>query len=211
MGKISLKPGTMLNPVPVVMVSCGDREESNIITIAWTGIVNSNPPMTYVSVQRSRHSHDIIKEKGEFVINLVNQELVRACDYCGVRSGRDVDKWADMRLTRAEADIVSAPLIAESPVNLECKVKDVLEYPSHDVFVSEIVSVHVDEQLMDKSGKVRFEDAELIVYNHGSYMPVQKKVLGTFGFSVMKPKTQKKKAAGRRNASRMKGKLKESK
>ena len=211
MGKISLKPGTMLNPVPVVMVSCGDREESNIITIAWTGIVNSNPPMTYVSVQRSRHSHDIIKEKGEFVINLVNQELVRACDYCGVRSGRDVDKWADMRLTRAEADIVSAPLIAESPVNLECKVKDVLEYPSHDVFVSEIVSVHVDEQLMDKSGKVRFEDVELIVYNHGSYMPVQKKVLGTFGFSVMKPKTQKKKAAGRRNASRMKGKLKESK
>lgn len=211
MGKISLKPGTMLNPVPVVMVSCGDREESNIITIAWTGIVNSNPPMTYVSVQRSRHSHDIIKEKGEFIINLVNQELVRACDYCGVRSGRDVDKWADMRLTRAEADIVSAPLIAESPVNLECKVKDVLEYPSHDVFVSEIVSVHVDERLMDKSGKVRFEDAELIVYNHGSYMPVQKKVLGTFGFSVMKPKTQKKKAAGRRNASRMKGKLKESK
>lgn len=211
MGKISLKPGTMLNPVPVVMVSCGDIEKSNIITIAWTGIVNSNPPMTYVSVQRSRHSHDIIKEKGEFVINLVNQELVRACDYCGVRSGRDADKWADMRLTRAEADIVSAPLIAESPVNLECKVKDVLEYPSHDVFVSEIVSVHVDERLMDKSGKVRFEDAGLIVYNHGSYMPVQKKVLGTFGFSVMKPKTQKKKAAERRNASRMKGKLKESK
>ena len=211
MGKISLKPGTMLNPVPVVMVSCGDREESNIITIAWTGIVNSNPPMTYVSVQRSRHSHDIIKEKGEFVINLVNQELVRACDYCGVRSGRDVDKWVDMRLTRAEADIVSAPLISESPVNLECKVKEVLEYPSHDVFVSEIVSVHVDERLMDKSGKVRFEDAGLIVYNHGSYMPVQKKVLGTFGFSVMKPKTQKKKAAGRRNASRMKGKPKESK
>lgn len=131
--------------------------------------------MTYVSLQRSRHSHDIIKEKGEFVINLVNQELVRACDYCGVRSGRDVDKWADMRLTRAEADIVSAPLIAESPVNLECKVKDVLEYPSHDVFVSEIVSVHVDERLMDKSGKVRFEDAELIVYNHGSYMPVAEK------------------------------------
>lgn len=211
MGKISLKPGTMLNPVPVVMVSCGDKEESNIITIAWTGIVNSNPPMTYVSVQRSRHSHGIIKKKGEFVINLVSQELVRACDYSGVRSGRDVDKWADTKLTRADADIVSAPMIAESPVNLECRVKEVLEYPSHDVFVSEIVSVHVDERLMDKSGKVRFEDAGLIVYNHGSYMPVQKKVLGTFGFSVMKPKTQKKKAAGRRNASRMKGKMKENK
>ncbi|PWM66129.1 MAG: flavin reductase family protein [Eubacteriales Family XIII. Incertae Sedis bacterium] len=206
MAKISLKPGTMLNPVPVVMVSCGDQEKSNIITIAWTGIVNSNPPMTYIAVQRSRYSYNIIKEHGEFVINLVTQNLVRACDYCGVRSGAATDKWKETKLTPVAADIVKAPLISESPVNIECRVKEILEYPSHVVFVSEIAAVHVDSDLMDKSGKIRFEDAGLIVYNHGLYMPVQKKVLGTFGFSVMKPKTQKKRAAARRNASRMKQK-----
>lgn len=204
MAKISLKPGTLLNPVPVVMVSCGDKEKDNIITIAWTGIVNSNPPMTYIAVQRSRYSHHIIKEHGEFVINLVNQKLTYACDYCGVRSGEKTDKWKEAKLTRAEADVVAAPMIDESPVNIECKVKEVLEYPSHDVFISEIAAVHIDSSLMDKSGKVRFEDADLIVYNHGAYMPLQKKVIGTFGFSVMKPKTQKKKAAARRSAGRMK-------
>ena len=129
MAKISLKPGTMLNPVPVVMVSCGDQEKSNIITIAWTGIVNSNPPMTYIAVQRSRYSYNIIKEHGEFVINLVTQNLVRACDYCGVRSGAATDKWKETKLTPVAADIVKAPLISESPVNIECRVKEILEYP----------------------------------------------------------------------------------
>ena len=204
MEKRTMKPGTLLNPVPVVMVSCGNQTETNIITIAWTGTINSNPPMTYVAVQRTRHSHKLIKESGEFVINLVTKELVWACDYCGVKSGRQIDKWKEAGLTPVPAEIVAAPMIEESPVNLECKVKEILEYPSHDVFVSEIVNVHIDETLLDKNGKERFEDAELIVYNHGAYMPVQKKILGTFGFSVMKPKTQKKQAAAKRTASRMK-------
>lgn len=203
MKKRTLKPGTMLNPLPVVMVSCGSGETSNLITVAWTGIVNSEPPMTYVSVKKTRHSHDLIEKNGEFVINLVNHELVKACDFCGVRSGRNLDKWKETGLTPIPASVVSSDMILESPVNLECRVHETHSYPSHDMFVAEIVSVHVDESLINGAGKICLEDADLIVYNHGAYMPVQKKILGTFGFSVMKPKTQKRKAAERRRKSRM--------
>lgn len=206
MSKTTLKPGTMLNPVPVIMASCGNEKEKNIITIAWTGILNSEPPMTYIAVRKSRHSHAIIKETGEYVINLVNEKLTKQCDFCGVKSGSKVDKWAETGLTPVYGDIVKAPMIEESPVNLECKVVDVHEYPTHDVFVGEIVSVHVDDELINGSGKVCLEKANLVAYNHGMYMPLSGKVLGTFGYSVMKPKTAKKRAAARRNASRMKNK-----
>lgn len=204
MTKVNLKPGEMLNPVPAVMVSCGTGDEINIITIAWTGTVNSNPPMTYVSVMPKRHSHDIIEKNGEFVINLVNADLVKACDFCGVRSGAKVNKWKEMNLTQIPGDIVSCPMIKESPVNLECKVVEIHRYNTHDMFVAEIVAVHVNEELMDKNGRVCLENANLVAYNHGMYMQLHKKPLGTFGFSVMKPKTAKRKAAERRARSRMK-------
>ncbi len=196
------KPGPLLAPVPAVMVSCGDMDDSNIITIAWTGIINSDPPMTYISVRKSRHSHHILKERGEFVINLVTRELTASADYCGVRSGADVDKFKERGLTKAAADLVDAPLIAESPVNLECRVFDIRELPSHDMFLAEIVAVHISEDLVDENGAYRFDLADLTGYSHGSYYGVSRKPLGRFGFSVMKPKTarriRREKAAGRR-------------
>ena len=140
--KVRSTPGPLLAPLPTVMVSCGSMEESNILTVAWTGIINSNPPMTYISVQPKRHSHDIIEKSGEFVINLVPHSLVKAMDFCGVRSGRDIDKFEAQGLTREEADTVSAPLIAESPVNIECRVKDIVRMPSHDMFMAEIIAAH---------------------------------------------------------------------
>ena len=202
MGKRVFGPGTMLNPVPVVMVSCGSMENPNIITVAWTGTVNSEPPMTYVSVRKSRYSHDIIEKSGVFVINLTTEELAEATDFCGVRSGSKFDKFKETGLTPAASEKVSCPSIAESPVNLECKVVEVHEYPTHDMFVAEIVSVSVDEELMDDNDKLRLDRAGLIVYNHGSYQAVKKGELGTFGYSVMKPKTRKRKAAERRSRYR---------
>lgn len=192
MAKKTMKPGTMLNPLPVVMVSCGDEKEKNIITIAWTGIVNSEPPMTYVSIRKSRHSHNIVREKGEYVINIPTEELAKITDFCGVKSGRDIDKFKTLSLTSEKADIVSAPMIKEAPVNLECVVKNVIEYPSHDMFVAEIVKVHVDESLFDEKGKIHLENAGLICYSHGEYMPIKKRPLGRFGYSVMKPRTKKR-------------------
>ena len=144
MSKLTFKPGTMLNPVPAVMVSCGDENEKNIITIAWTGIINTDPPMTYVSVRKERHSHDIIKRTGEFVINLTTEKLAFATDYCGVRSGRDVDKFKEQKLTAEASQVVKCPSIGESPVNIECRVTEVKELGTHDMFMAEIVSVTVD-------------------------------------------------------------------
>lgn len=192
MAKIKFKPGTMLNPVPVVMVSCGDEETKNIITVAWTGIINSDPPMTYVSVRKERHSHDIIAKTGEFVINLTTEELAFATDYCGVKSGRDVDKFKEQGLTPETSLEVKCPSIGESPVNIECKVTEVKELGSHDMFIADIASVSVDEELMDDSGKLCLEDAGLIAYNHGHYFALKKNELGRFGYSVMKPKTRKR-------------------
>ena len=193
--KVSSAPGPLLAPVPSVMVSCGNLEESNILTIAWTGTINSNPPMTYISVQPKRYSHDIIENSGEFVINLVNVRLAKAMDFCGVRSGRDVDKFAAQGLTREKADTVSAPLIAESPVNIECKVKDIIRMPSHDMFMAEITAVHVDERYVDENGAYDFGAMDLVAFSHGKYYRLDPEELGFFGYSVMKPKTAKRRAA----------------
>ena len=201
MAKIAFKPGTMLNPVPAVMVSCGTGEEKNIITIAWTGIVNSEPPMTYISVRRERHSYRLIKAAGEFVINLTTEKLAFAADYCGVKSGRDLDKFEALKLTAAESKEVSCPSIAESPVNIECRVTEVKELGSHDMFLAEIVSVSVDEALMDETGRLCLEDAGLVAYNHGHYFALGKTPLGRFGFSVMKPKTRKRLNAQKKHNS----------
>lgn len=205
MKKRSFKPGTMLNPVPVVMVSCGDVNHGNIITVAWTGIVNSDPPMTYVSIRKERYSHEIIKKAGDFVINLTTEELTFATDYCGVKSGRDTDKFKEQKLTPLPAEKVKAPLIAQSPVNLECKVKEIHEYGSHDMFIAEIVNVQAAEEWIDETGRIRLDKAGLICYNHGEYFGLRRQPLGRFGFSVMKPKTKKRLAAEqRRNTFRKK-------
>ena len=202
MEKRTFKPGTMLSPVPAVMVSCGScGGEKNIITVAWTGNVNSDPPMTYISVRKSRYSHSMIAESGRFVINLCSRALAETTDYCGVKSGRDVDKFKARGLTAIRAQHSDCPMIAEAPVNIECKVIEVHEYPSHDMFVAEVEAVHADESLMDGHGKLCLEKAGLVAYCHGEYFALDKSPLGQFGFSVMKPKT-KKRLAGQRRAAR---------
>ena len=204
MSKLNFKPGTMLNPVPAVMVSCGTEDEHNIITVAWTGIVNSEPPMTYVSVRKQRYSHDMIAKTGEFVINMTTEDLAFATDYCGVRSGRDVDKFKEQNLTPVKGEKVNCPVIKESPVNLECKVVEVHEYGSHDMFVAEIVNVQVDEDLMDEKGRIRLDQAGLVAYNHGEYLGLKRQPIGKFGFSVMKAKTKKRIAGEKRQQARKK-------
>lgn len=183
MAKITWKPGTMEYPLPPVMVSCGTIEKPNIMTAAWTGIVSSEPPMTYVSIRPSRYSHEIIKESGEFVINLTTLPLVTAADFCGVKSGRDVNKFKEMKLTPGKCSAVAAPQIVESPVSLECKVKSIANYGSHDMFLAEIVAVDVDDQYIDENGKLWLEKAGLIAYSHNYYYTLGRNV-GFFGFSV---------------------------
>lgn len=191
MAKASWKPGNMIYPLPAVMVSCGDRVENyNIITIAWTGTICTNPAMAYISVKPSRYSYDLIKETGEFVINLSTEELARAVDFCGVRSGRDVDKFKEMKLTPERGTEVKAPLILESPVNIECKVENILPLGSHDMFIARVVAVNIDEQYLDDKGKFHLEWAKPICYSHGSYFGLTG-VLGGFGFSVAKKRRQK--------------------
>ncbi len=190
--KREFKGSEMISPLPAVMVSLGEGEEANIITVAWTGIINSRPPMTYVSIRKSRHSHDILMKTGEFVINLTTEDLLKATDWCGVKSGRDVDKWKEMKLTKEEASEVGCPMIAESPVNLECRVTEVRELGSHDMFMAEIVKVHVDEEIIDEDDRFDVVKAGLLAYIHGHYYAINRKPLGRFGFSVMKPKTKKR-------------------
>lgn len=204
MEKVSFKGGAMLSPLPPAMVSCGKGAEKNILTIAWTGILNSDPPLTYVSVRKSRHSHAIITREGEFVINLPSETLARQCDFCGVKSGRELDKWAALSLTPLAAEEVGCPLIAEAPVNLECRVVEMREYPTHDMFIAEIVRVHVDASLLSGSGKIRLDKGRLLAYCHGEYFGIKSNPLGSFGYSVMKPKTKKKKDAQRRTNQRTK-------
>jgi len=205
MSKRSLKPGTMLNPLPVVMVSCGKEEsEYNIMTVAWTGIINSEPPMTYVSIRKSRLSHEIIKKNATFVINLCNEKLVKTVDYCGVVSGRDINKFKEMRLTAIKGEKTGCVMIEECPFNIECKVTNIVEYGSHDMFVAEIVGVHADEALFSRSDKLLFEKADLVVYNHGDYFALEKTSLGRFGHSVMKEKTKKRLAGENRARLRTK-------
>lgn len=186
MAKVLWKPGNMLYPLPVVMVSMADREgRSNIITLAWVGTVCSEPPMVSVSVRPERYSYPILKETGEFVINLTTKELAFATDYCGVKSGRDVDKFKEMRLTPLVAAEVRAPLIGESPVNIECRVREVQALGSHDMFLADVVAVHADERYLDENKKFHLDKAEPIVYSHGTYLACGKE-LGTFGYSVRK-------------------------
>lgn len=186
MAKQIWKPSTMLNPVPVVMVSCaGQSGKPNIITLAWAGTINSDPPMLSISVRRERHSYGLIKEKGQFVVNLTTQKLVFATDLCGVKSGRDVDKFKLAGLTPEKASVVDVPLIKESPVSLECIVKQTLELGSHDMFIAEIVAVQADDALLNEKGKLELEKAGLICYSHGKYWSLGKE-LGFFGYSVAK-------------------------
>ncbi len=200
--KVVFKPGTMLNPVPVVMVSCGgNQDEYNIITIAWTGIINTDPPLTYISVRKSRFSYELLVKNRGFVINLVDEKTAFAADYCGVKSGRDVDKFHAQKLTPLPAEAVKAPLIEECPVNIECKVLDIVSYQTHDMFISEIVKVHADKGLMDQKGKLRLEDASLICFCHGAYYGLKSRPLGDFGYSVMKPKTKSRIARAKRAKS----------
>ena len=186
MGKQLWKPGNMLYPLPVVMVSLADRDgRPNIITLAWVGTVCTNPPMVSISVRPERYSYPILKETGEFVINLTTKELAFATDYCGVKSGRDVDKFKEMGLTPIPASEVKAPMIKESPVNIECKVRQILPLGSHDMFLAEIVAVDVEERLLDEAGKLHLEKAGLMAYSHGEYFAMGKKI-GSFGYSVRK-------------------------
>lgn len=188
MAKELWKPGNMLYPLPVVMVSMADADgRYNIITLAWVGTVCSEPPMVSISVRPERYSYAIIKETGEFTINLTTRELAFATDYCGVKSGRDVDKFKEMNLTALPGVKVRAPLIEESPVSLECKVKQILPLGSHDMFVAEVVAVHADSRYMDEQGRFQLEKADPIVYSHGAYLTCGEK-LGTFGYSVRKTK-----------------------
>ena len=186
MAKRQFKPGNMLYPVPAVMVSVSDKEgNSNIITVAWTGTVCTNPPMLSISVRPERYSYHMIRETGEFVVNLTTEKLAYATDYCGVKSGRDTDKWKAVGLPREKASQVLAPLIKECPVNLECRVKRVDELGSHHMFLAEVVAVHVDEAYMDEKDTFHLSDAKPLAYSHGRYYGLGK-CLGTFGYSVKK-------------------------
>ncbi|MEY8356267.1 flavin reductase family protein [Lachnospiraceae bacterium 54-53] len=193
--KVTWKPGNMLYPVPAVMVSCGrEGEKPNIITVAWAGTVCSSPAMLSISIRRERYSYDIIKDTREFAVNLVTRELIRATDYCGVKSGRDVDKFAEMKLTPFELEHIKAPGIRESPVNLACRVVEIKHLGSHDLFLAEVMGVTVDSRYMDEKGKFHLNQAGLVSYSHGEYFELGKK-LGSFGYSV---KRAGKKPAGRR-------------
>ena len=204
MSKVQWKGGTFIYPIPAVMVSCGTMEESNIITVAWTGILNTNPAMCYISVRPERYSHDIIKENGEFAINLTTRQLAYATDWCGVKSGRDVDKFKEMKLTKEKANIISVPLIKESPVSVECKVKEIVPLGSHDMFVAEIVAIDADEKL-DEKGAFDISKCDLIAYANGGYYPLESKI-GKFGYSVQKKSKTAKNS--KINAKRTKNKIK---
>lgn len=191
MGKVMWKPGTFLYPLPAVMVSCGDMEKSNIITVAWTGILNTNPATVYISVRPNRYSYQLIKEKGEFVINLTNKNLVRATDWCGVKTGAKVDKFKEMRLHKEKANFVECPMIQESPVSVECKVREVKELGSHHMFIADVLAIHADEKYINEKGAFDISKCDLIAYSNGHYYSLGKK-LGKFGFSVQKKKKKTK-------------------
>jgi len=194
MNKTELKGSVILNPVPVVLVTSRNKEgKNNVFTVGWTGTINTKPPMLYISIRPERLSYEYIKESMDFVINMPSSNLVKAVDYCGVKPGRKFDKIADMNFTLKESTFVSAPYIDECPVNIECKVKNIIPLGTHDMFIAEVISSHVNENLFDEKGKIHFEDANMISYCHGEYFPLSKKPIGSFGFSVMKKKTMKRK------------------
>ena len=193
MSKVTWKSGTFIYPLPAVMVSCGTMEESNIITVAWTGIINTDPAMCYISVRPTRHSYEMIKKTGEFVINLTTKDLAYATDWCGVKTGAKVDKFKEMKLTKEKANFVNCPMIKESPVSVECKVKEIRELGSHHMFVAEILGINADEKYINENGAFYISKCDLIAYSNGNYYSLGKKI-GRFGFSVQKKKKTAKKS-----------------
>ncbi len=181
------KSGTFIYPLPAVMVSCGTMEKSNIMTVAWTGIINTNPAMCYISVRPERYSYNLIKEQGEFVINLTNEKLAFATDWCGVKTGAKVDKFKEMHLTKEKAEFVKCPIIKESPVAIECKVEEIKELGSHHMFIAEVLSIDADDKYIDEKGAFDISKCNLIAYSNGHYYSMGRK-LGRFGFSVQKKK-----------------------
>ena len=200
MGKQVWKPGNMLYPLPAVLVSTADKKgEDNLLTVAWTGTVCTNPAMLYISVRPERYSYHMLKESREFVVNLTTERLSRAADWCGVRSGADVDKWKEMKLTRGKAKTLAyAPILVESPVNIECKVREILELGSHHMFLAQVVAVSVDEAYMDENGRFDLNASGLIAYSHGQYRELGEN-LGGFGFSVQKNAKKSGKPPVKRN------------
>jgi len=194
MPKTVWKGGAVLAPVPTALVTCADGGRVNVLTVAWTGIINSTPPKTYVSIRPERYSYDIIKKSGAFVINLTPKSLVRAADWCGVKSGRDFDKFKEMSLEHEPSPDFGIPMLCGCPVSIECRIFDTVSLGSHDMFMADIVSVCVDEQYIDPKGKLRLDKADIVAYSHGSYYTIGS-YLGDFGFSVMKRKTAKRKQA----------------
>ena len=192
MSKITWKPGTFLYPLPAVMVSCGTMENSNIITVAWTGIINTDPAMVYISVRPTRHSYNLIKENGEFVINLTTRDLAYATDWCGVKTGAKVDKFKEMKLTKEYSKFVKCPMIKESPISVECKVMEIRELGSHHMFIAEVLAINADEKYIDEKGAFDISKCDLIAYSNGNYYTLGKKI-GRFGFSVQKKKKRRKK------------------
>lgn len=190
MEKISWKSGTFIYPLPAVMVSCGNMENSNIITVAWTGILNTNPATVYISVRPERHSYNLIKESGEFVINLTNEDLVYATDWCGVKTGAKVDKFKEMKLTKQKANFVNCPMIAESPVSVECRVREVKDLGSHHMFVADVLTINAAKEYIDEKGAFDISKCNLIAYSNGNYYSLGNK-LGKFGFSVEKKQKNK--------------------
>ena len=187
MSKVMWKPGTFINPVPAVMVSCGTMEKSNITTVAWTGTINSEPAMCYISLRPTRYSYEIIKETGEFVINLTNKELAKATDWCGCRIGKKYDKFKEMNLTKEKANFVKCPLIKESPASIECKVIEIKEMGSHNMIIAKVLSVDADDKYIDKSGAFDISKCNLISYANGGYFSQGEKI-GKFGYSVQRKK-----------------------
>lgn len=200
MSKITWKGGTLLAPVPAVLVSCGTVEKPTALTIAWTGIVSSDPPGTYISVRPERNSYEIIKRSGEFCINMMPSSTVRTLDYCGIKSGKNEDKFAKRKLTALPCTKISAPMIAQSKISLECKVTDILPQGSHDMFLAEILAVNIEDDLIDEKGRLMIEQAGLLTYAHGTYFALGKKI-GSFGFST---KQKRGKEVNRKNPKKKK-------
>ena len=191
MGKVIWKAGTFIYPIPAVMVSCGDMKKANIITVAWTGILNTNPATVYISVRPTRYSYNLIKESKEFVINLTTEKLVKATDWCGVRTGAKFDKFKEMNLHKEKANFVKCPMIKESPVSVECKVKEIKDLGSHHMFVAEVLAINSSDKYIDEKGAFDISKCDLIAYANGGYYELGKKI-GKFGFSVQKKKKNKK-------------------
>ncbi len=198
MGKVLWKAGTFEYPIPAVMVSLGTMEKSNIITVAWTGILCTNPAKVYISVRKERYSYNIIKETGEFVINLTTKDLAYATDWCGVRSGSKYDKFKEMKLTKQKANFVKCPMIKESPVSIECRVSEIKELGSHHMFIADVLGINADEKYIDEKGAFDISKCNLIAYANGGYYPLAKKI-GKFGFSVEKKKKNKKSKKDNKN------------